>query len=84
MNLSISSYIKKIKEIAKSLSASGQIVIEEDLLQYVLDGLGPGYDATIVNLTSRIKSNINYMTLQDSQFLLQNYEIRLEKFNSIE
>ncbi|XP_031285225.1 uncharacterized protein LOC116143919 [Pistacia vera] len=50
-NLSIADYVKKMKEIAESLSASGLVVSSEDLLQYVLDGLGPEFDAVVLTCT---------------------------------
>ncbi|XP_031271409.1 uncharacterized protein LOC116129821 [Pistacia vera] len=81
-NLTVSEYVKKMKGIAESLSSSGQIVSDEEVLQYVLDGLGPEFDAVVVNLTSRIESKFDSITLQEAQFLLQKYELRLEKFNS--
>ncbi|XP_031276878.1 uncharacterized protein LOC116135312 [Pistacia vera] len=83
-NLSVGDYVKKMKEIAENLSASGMVIADEDLLQYVLDGLGPKFDAVVVNLTSRIESKFDSVTLQEAQFLLQKYEIRLEKFNAID
>lgn len=52
-NLSINDYILKMKEFAGSLTASGVNISDEELLLYVLDGLGPEYDAVVANLTSR-------------------------------
>ncbi|XP_031274458.1 uncharacterized protein LOC116132914 [Pistacia vera] len=83
-NLSVGDYVKKMKEIAEKLSASGMVIADEDLLQYVLDRLGPEFDAMVVNLTSRIGSKFDSFRLQEAQFLLQKYEIRLEKFNAID
>lgn len=71
-----------MKGIAESLSTIGQLITNEDLLQYVLDGLGLVFDAAVVNLTYRIESKFDLETLQEPQFLFQKYELRLEKFNS--
>lgn len=53
-------------------------------MQYVLDGLGPEFDVAMVTLTCRLESKINSVTLQEAQFLLQKFEIRLERFNYID
>ncbi|XP_031248485.1 uncharacterized protein LOC116106280 [Pistacia vera] len=83
-NLNIHDYVKKMKGIAESLSTSGQVISDEDLLQHILDGLGPEFDAVVVNLTSRVESTVDPVTLQEAQFLLQKYELRLDRFNSVE
>ncbi|XP_031280161.1 uncharacterized protein LOC116138588 [Pistacia vera] len=85
-NLSISEYVKKMKSksIAESLSVSGLVITNEDVLQYVLHGLGLEFDAVVVNLTSQRESKFDIVTLQEAQFLLQKYELRLEKFNFID
>ena len=62
-NLSVSEFVKKMKNIAENLSTSGQVITDEELLQYVLDGLRPEFDAVVVNLTSRIESKFDSITL---------------------
>ena len=46
---------------------------------HVLAGLGPEYDLIVVNLTSRIV----LATWQESQALLLNQEIRIDKMNNV-
>ncbi|XP_031280370.1 uncharacterized protein LOC116138850 [Pistacia vera] len=46
-----------MKNIAESFSASGPVITNEEVFQYVLDGLGPEFDAAVVNLTTRLESN---------------------------
>ncbi|XP_031278121.1 uncharacterized protein LOC116136587 [Pistacia vera] len=82
--MSVSEFFKKLKGIAEILSGSGQVISDEDLLQYELDDLGPKFDVVVVNLTSRIESKFDSVSPQEAQFLLQKYEMRLEKFNSID
>ncbi|XP_031273839.1 uncharacterized protein LOC116132327 [Pistacia vera] len=77
-SMNVSEFVKKMKSFAENLSGSGQVISDEDLLQYVLDGLGPEFDAVVVNLTSRIESKFDSVSLQEAQFLLQKYEMRLE------
>ncbi|XP_031281279.1 uncharacterized protein LOC116139755 [Pistacia vera] len=72
-----------MKGIAESLSASGQVISDEDLLGFILDGLGPEFDAVIVNLTSRIESKFdNSVTLQEAQYLLQNISPLHDQFHA--
>lgn len=54
-NLSIHDYVVKMKGFAESLSASGIVVTDEELLNYILDGLDSEYDAAVVNITSRLE-----------------------------
>lgn len=78
-NCCVSEYVLKMKEIANQLSASGQVVTDEELLSYILDGLGSEFDAAVFSLLSRIDS----ISIQEAQFLLQKYELRIEKHNTV-
>ncbi|PON91412.1 Zinc finger, CCHC-type, partial [Trema orientale] len=71
---SIDEYILKMRGLADSLLAAGQPISDEELILYILGGLGSDYEAVVVNLTSRQDS----ISLQEVQFLLQNQEMRLE------
>lgn len=51
-NLSSNDYVLKMKEVAGSLTASGVVVNDEELLMYILDGLRIEYDAVVADLTS--------------------------------
>ncbi|XP_060970030.1 uncharacterized protein LOC133037187 [Cannabis sativa] len=77
-SLSIHDYILKMKNIADGLSAAGQLLSDDDLILYILGGLGHEYEAVVVNLTSRH----DQVTLQEVQYMLQSQEIRLEQLNS--
>ncbi|XP_031266567.1 uncharacterized protein LOC116124957 [Pistacia vera] len=74
-NSSINDYMLKMKEIAGFLTTSGVTVSDEELLLYILDGLGSEYDAMVATLTSRSSK----VFLQEAQFLLHKHEMRLEK-----
>lgn len=50
----------------------------EELLMYILDGLGLEYDTVVANLTFRSGD----VSLQEAQFLLHKHEMRLEKQHS--
>lgn len=76
--MSMHDYILKMKAVADSLSATGQMISNEDLILYILGGLSQEYDFVVVNLTSRCDE----LSLQELQFLLQSQEMRLEQLNS--
>ncbi|KAL5848350.1 hypothetical protein ACOSQ4_006363 [Xanthoceras sorbifolium] len=76
--LKISDYIVKIKVVIDALMAAGQVITEQDLVAYILGGLGLEFDHVVCNIASK-KSKI---TLQDAQFLLMNYESRLEQYHA--
>ena len=49
---SIEEYILKMKNIASSLMAAGQSISDDELILYILGGLGSEFESVIVNLTS--------------------------------
>ena len=73
--ISIDEYILKMRGIADSLSSVGNAISDEELILYVLGGIGSEYESVVVNLTSRNDP----LTLTDVQFMLQSHEIRLEQ-----
>lgn len=52
-SMSINDYILKMRRVADNLNAAGQIISDEDLILYILGGLGSEYDLVVVNLTTR-------------------------------
>lgn len=52
-SLSINDYILKMKSIANGINVAGQAISDEDLILYILGGLGSEYDPVVINLTSR-------------------------------
>uniref|UniRef100_A0A803PXS9 Integrase catalytic domain-containing protein n=1 Tax=Cannabis sativa TaxID=3483 RepID=A0A803PXS9_CANSA len=65
-SMSIDEYFLKMKKYADSLAAADHPISDEDLILYILGGLGPEYESVVVNLTSRT----NQLTLQEVQFML--------------
>ena len=65
--MSVEEYMLKMKNIAESLLAAGQLITDEELVLYVLGGLGQEFESVVVNLTSR-QDNV---TLQEVQYMLQ-------------
>ncbi|XP_047326457.1 uncharacterized protein LOC124930141 [Impatiens glandulifera] len=68
------SYLQAIKVITDNLAAAGQQVADEDLILYVLGGLGPEYESLLVVVTTRPDS----INVDDFSGLLLTHEIRLE------
>ena len=76
-NGSIEDYVLKMKSLATSLIAAGQQISDDELILYILKGLGPEFEFVIVNLTSR-----ESVTLQEVQYMLRTHEMRLESLNT--
>ena len=76
-SLFIEDYFLKMKTIAQDLMSAGQSVSDDELVLYILGGLGSEFDSVVVNLTSK-----NSVTLPEAQFLLQTQELRLETLNT--
>ena len=64
-NSSVEDYILKMKSLALSLMAAGQQITDDELILYILGGLGSEFEDVIVNLTSR-----ESITLQEVQYIL--------------
>ena len=65
-SLSIEDYFLKMKTIAQDLVSAGQSISNDELVLYILGGLGSEFDSVVVNLTSK-----DSVTLPEAQFLLQ-------------
>ena len=57
--------------------SAGQVILDEELILYILGGLGSDYESIIVNLSSK-----DSVTLPEAHFILQPHELCLEQFNS--
>ena len=76
-SLIIEDYILKIKSLAHELVSTGQVIPDDEIMLYILGGLGPEYESMVVNLTSK-----DYVTLPEAQFMLQAHELHLENFHN--
>ena len=76
-NSSIEDYVLKMKSLATSLIVAGQQISDDELILYILGGLGLEFEFVIVNLTLR-----ESVTLQEVQYMLQTHEMRLESLNT--
>ena len=67
----------QVKTNANALITAGQQISDNELILYILGGLGLKFDLVVVNVTSR-----DSITLQEVQFMLQTHEMRLESQNA--
>ena len=74
-DLSIDEYFVKMKNIVDILNvASGQTFTDDELLLYILGGLGSEYESIVVHLTSRQRA----ISLEEAQLMLQTQEMKIE------
>ena len=57
-SMTVHDYFLKMRTIADTLTFTGQSISDDELLLYILGGLGSEYDPVVVNLTSRLKVSI--------------------------
>ncbi|KAH0632976.1 hypothetical protein KY284_035762 [Solanum tuberosum] len=69
-----------MKSIADNLAVAAQLVKDDDLILYILSGLGPDYNTLVVSVTSRVEA----ISIADLHGLLLSHETRLESLNLIE
>ena len=50
--MSVDKYILRLKGIVDSLNVAGQLITNEELIIYILEGLEVEYESIIFNLTS--------------------------------
>ena len=74
---SIEDYVLKMKTAANDPMATGQHILGDKLVLYILSGLGPKFES-VVNLTSKYSDS-----LQEVQYMLQTHELRLANLNVI-
>lgn len=63
-----------------NLAAAAQPVKDDDLILYILSGLGPHYDALVVSVTSKVED----ISIDDLHGLILSHETRLNGLNLIE
>ncbi|XP_026415995.1 uncharacterized protein LOC113311371 [Papaver somniferum] len=77
-NIYIVQYLQKIKTIADSLAAIGEKVSDEDLMMFVLNGLGNKYDVFVISPQNREKpysfGEVKDILLSHEQFLAERHQ----------
>lgn len=77
-SMTVSDFYSKMKNFADNLIASANPITEEDLVLYILAGLGSEYDPVVVNITARSDT----LPLQEVYSLLLNHESRLDQLHT--
>lgn len=72
-SLSIDEYVLQMRTFADGLLTAGHAISDDDLVLYLLGGLGPEFDAVVVNLTTRG----DLFSLSEVQSVLHMFEMRL-------
>ncbi|XP_044477846.1 uncharacterized protein LOC123205096 [Mangifera indica] len=79
-SLSVHECIQRIKDIFDALALSGQNIVEDDLINYILEGLGPEFEPILMHIMARINASTEKLSLRDLKLILQKYEGRLSRF----
>ena len=71
-DLSAANYFHKIKGLATELAAAGSALQDDDVIAYLLAGLGPDYDPFVTSMTTKSEA----LTLDDVFAHLMTFEAR--------
>lgn len=74
---STTEYINKGKRLADTLASIGQPLRDEEVISYLLYGLGEEYDSLVTSVTT----HIDVVSLSDLYAHLLAFELRLEQRN---
>ena len=69
---SIADYFGQVKRLSDTLAAIGKRLEDEELIAYLLHGLGPDYDALVTSITTRSDT----YTISDVYAHMLSYEMR--------
>lgn len=65
-----------MKDIFDTLIVSSQILSEEELINFILNGLNPEFEPMVTHMIARMESSIEKLTLAEVKSILQKYEQR--------
>lgn len=78
-NLTIHEYLRKKKNVADALIASGHNVTEGELISCILDGIIPEFNPALVHITSKLDECASGLNLGDAKAILQRYQQRMSE-----
>lgn len=78
-DMSIADYFRKAKNLADTLSAIGSPLPDEEIISYILAGLGSEYDPLVTSITTRNDP----ITLGDLYAHMMSFELRLDHNNTV-
>lgn len=70
-------YINKMKILIDNLATAGKKFTKDDLISYILLGLGTEYEPVVVNITTRIDD----LSLPEAFSLLFNHESQMKQLS---
>lgn len=71
-----------MKGYVKTLKVRGHLVTDLELINHILDGLGPEFNVMVASLITKIESSFEILNLQDAMYILQKHKLRLGKINA--
>lgn len=71
-DMTIADYFRKVKHLGDTLAAIGKRIEDEELIAYMLQGLGPDYDPLVTSITTRT----DVYTVSDVYAHMLSYEMR--------
>jgi histone deacetylase 1/2 len=77
-DLSITNYYNKVKHLSDTLTAVGKRLQDDELIAYLLRGLGPDYEPLVTSITTRVDT----MSISDVYAHMLDFETRQEYYNS--
>lgn len=77
--MSISEYVKGMEMVGDALISNGQIVMEDELISYIIDGAGLEYDPIVVYIATKLDYPNESITLVKAKYALQKYKHRFVK-----
>lgn len=78
-DLSIADYFRKVKRLGDTLAAIGKRLEDEELIAYMLRGLGPDYDPLVTSITTRTDT----YSISDVYAHMLSYEMRQEHNDTV-
>ncbi|KAJ0959795.1 hypothetical protein J5N97_000505 [Dioscorea zingiberensis] len=78
-DLRVTDYFRKVKNLADTLCAIGTPLRDDEVISYILAGLGPEFDSLVTSVTTRVDP----MSLSDLYAHMLSFELRLEHNNSV-
>lgn len=79
-DMTIADYFRKVKRLGDTLAAIGKRVEDEELIAYMLQGLGPDYDPLVTSITTRT----DVYTVSDVYAHMLSYEMRHVRNGTLE
>lgn len=73
-SLNVHEYIRRKKDIFDALVSSGQSIVEEELVNYVIKGLRLEFEPIVMHIMAKMDGLVEKLSLQELKLILQNYE----------